>query len=116
MCLKNKIVCKKILKHICRNIMIPEYRYKKYYKNKKQLYNAIYRGYVSLDAEGKAVVGNIIGFCPHCLAKKEPYSYRTVAHNMRFYSEGEALDKFVGYIREISSAMEIERRNKVVKK
>lgn len=35
---------------------------------------------------------------------------------MRFYSEGEALDKFVGYIREISSAMEIERRNKVVKK
>ena len=113
---KHKIVCKNILQHICRNINVPEYRYKKYYKNKKQLYNAIYRGYLSLDTEGRAVVGNIIGFCPHCLAKKEPCSYRTVAHNMRFYSEGEALDKFVGYIREIASAMEFERRNKAVKK
>lgn len=116
---KSKIACKKMLKHISYNTMLPVCRYKKYYKNKRQLYNAVYRGYLSLDTEGRAVVGNIIGFCPHCMAKANSHSYRTVAHNMRFYSAGEALDKFTGYIKEIAATMERERKNnvnKVVKK
>ncbi|MEE1350498.1 MAG: hypothetical protein UHM23_00355 [Clostridia bacterium] len=119
MFVRSKIACKKMLKHISTDTMLPVFNYKKYYKNKRQLYSAIYKGYLSLDADGRAVVGHTLGFCPHCMAEKQPYNYRTVAQAMRFYSAGEALDKFNEYINEIALFMEKERKankDKAVKK
>lgn len=116
---RSKIACKKMLKQMSDLTSLPISKYRKQYKSKHHLYNAVYRAYISLSYEGRAVIGNVIGFCPHCLAHKKPKNYRTIAHNMRFYSAGEALDKFADYINEMYSFMNSELENnkdKAVKK